>query len=269
MSILTTCISPASFWAPRELPSSAWLRHAPFAFWLVDALRPNVLVELGTWRGFSYLVFCQAVSQAGLSTRCHAVDTWRGDEHTGFYGDEVFESVRRLHDRRYSDFSRLIRATFDDALAEFADGSIDLLHIDGRHLYEDVRHDFESWQPKLSSRAVVLFHDTQVKERDFGVFRFWDEIKRQYPHFEFIAGFGLGVLGYGPDLPDNLKTFFAAAQDETANKIIRHTYSCLGNGIVNRREALRLDGMLKTAQGRIAELEKQLAERKGEILPPK
>jgi hypothetical protein len=42
----------------------------------------------------------------------------------------------------YSAFSTLIRLTFDDALGDFADGSLDLLHIDGRHLDADVGDDF-------------------------------------------------------------------------------------------------------------------------------
>ena len=51
----------------------------------------------------------------------------------------------------YSALSTLIRLTFDDALGDFAHGSLDLLlHIDGRHLDDDVGHDFETWLPKLT-----------------------------------------------------------------------------------------------------------------------
>ncbi len=34
-------------WPARYLAQSAWVEHVPFAFWLVDALRPRVVVELG------------------------------------------------------------------------------------------------------------------------------------------------------------------------------------------------------------------------------
>src|SRR5262245_37431776 len=145
------------FWRPtRTGVVSAWLGHVPFAHWIVRVARPRVLVELGTHNGVSYSAFCETILRDGLDARCYAVDTWKGDEQSGYYGEEVYADLCRFHESRYSAFSELLRCTFDDALPYLADGSVDLLHIDGLHTYDAVRGDFEHWQPKLSSRAVVL-----------------------------------------------------------------------------------------------------------------
>ena len=93
-------IGPEVDWQPEHLAPSAWLEHIPFAYWLVGALRPRSIVELGTHWGVSYAAFCQAVERFGLPTRCHAVDTWTGDEHAGLYGEEVFAGVSGLNQRR-------------------------------------------------------------------------------------------------------------------------------------------------------------------------
>jgi hypothetical protein len=60
--------------------------------------------------------FAKPSSPLALHTRCYAVDTWQGDEQAGFYGEEVFEQVRRHNDQAYGDFSQLLRMTFDEAL---------------------------------------------------------------------------------------------------------------------------------------------------------
>jgi len=87
---------------PIYLAKSAWLEHIPFAFWLTGQQQPQIFVELGAHYGSSYFAFCQAIEQLSLKTRCYAVDTWKGDEHAGFYGEEVFRAVRAHHDELYS-----------------------------------------------------------------------------------------------------------------------------------------------------------------------
>ncbi|WP_324715464.1 glycosyltransferase [Carboxydochorda subterranea] len=194
--------------------------------WLVDVLRPRVLVELGTHGGDSYCAFCQAVRELGLSTRCYAVDTWRGDPHSGYYGPEVLADLRAHHDPLYGHFSTLIQATFDEAVTQFPDASIDLLHIDGYHVYEAVKHDFETWLPKMSERGVVLLHDTQVKEREFGVWKLWSELQGRYPSFEFHHGYGLGVVAVGSDYPSGLRALLDASPEEADR--VRQVFAQLG-----------------------------------------
>ena len=229
------CVSQASYWMPDLMVDSAWLEHAPFGFWVVEALRPRMIVELGVHGGFSYSAFCQAVERLQLPARCFAIDTWRGDEHAGYYGDDVYDAVCS-HNRRYDSFSRLIRSEFSDACSAFADGSIDLLHIDGCHRYEAVRHDFETWLPKLSKRGVVLFHDTAEYAQGFGVHRLWEELRVRYPSFEFRHGHGLGVLGVGEKLPSPLRDFFGVSANPASAQTIRATYERLGSAVATLQE---------------------------------
>jgi hypothetical protein len=249
---LADFMAPESFWFPEHLCDSGWLEHAPFANWLLGAHRPSRLVELGTHKGFSFFTFCQAVQGLGLATRCFAVDTWHGDDHAGHYGEDVFEAVRSHNDSRYSAFASLVRATFDAAAPSFADGSIDLLHVDGRHFYEDVRHDFETWRAKLSPRGVVVFHDTNVRERGFGVHRLWSELQKEYPHFEFLHGHGLGILGIGEKVDERVAALFAAGTDENLREQLRQAYGRLGAAVGERLDRLNAHRLLTIKDAHIA-----------------
>ena len=229
--VLDEFVSPSSFAKPAFIPQTGWLGHGPFAFWLIEHLRPASLVELGTHHGYSYFCFCQQVMSQQLACSCVAIDHWKGDEHAGFYDDSVFATVQRIN-ARYAGFSRLIRASFADAVADFPDRSVDLLHIDGRHRYEDVKQDFELWRGKLSDNSVVLFHDTQVRHADFGVYRFWPELASQFPSFEFVHQHGLGVLGTGRNLPAPVAALLSAHGEQIAK--VRTCYERLGSALAGR-----------------------------------
>ena len=246
------------FWKPDYLdPSgSAWVEHLPFAFWVVEALHPGLFVELGTHNGHSYFSFCQAIKRLGLNTPSYAVDTWRGDDHAGHYDEAVFQQVSSYNQSHYREFSSLLCCTFDEAVARFADGTIDLLHIDGFHTYEVVRHDFETWLPKLSNKAVVLFHDTNVREGSFGVHKFFSQISKNYPHFEFIHGHGLGVLGVGANQSSMLSTLFECYSHQPSRNIVYELFSRLGSYCHDGMDLNTERRNFSSQSGRIAELER-------------
>ena len=223
----------------RAVWPPSWIGHIPFAFWIVEALRPETLVELGTHTGNSFSAFCQAVGTLGLPTRCFAIDTWTGDPQAGYYGDAVYDELAPYLQSQYPS-ARLLRMTFDEALPDFADGSVDLLHIDGFHSYEAVLHDFTTWLPKLSRRGVVLFHDVTVRLEGYEVWKFWDEVSRQYPSFIFAHSNGLGVLLVGAEVPAAVRWLVDATD---GREEIRQFFGCLGHRLVsvyNDQEQRRL-----------------------------
>ncbi|MBP8937036.1 MAG: class I SAM-dependent methyltransferase, partial [Agrobacterium sp.] len=254
-------------WEPRRLVfPGPWAGHLPFARWLVQACRPDVLVELGTHTGNSFSTFCQAIQESGAPTRAFAVDIWTGDDHAGYYGDDVYEELKAFTDASYPEFATLLRTTFDEAVSQFMPGTVDILHIDGMHTYEAVKHDFLTWHDMLSDRAVVLFHDTNVHERGFGVWKLWEELSVRHPSFEFRHSNGLGVLGVGSDLPDAMKAFFASVKDEDVARDVAALFAARGKPlelrtdlIASHRELSKLHKELDEAKDYQRQLEETLA----------
>ena len=241
------CLNP-----PKHLTDvTAWHQHIPFAFFITSLHRPSLFVELGVHAGDSYLAFCEGLVGSGLASygpmglldtrvvpgtyRAVGIDTFEGDSHSGFYPAGVLEMLQKAHNPDYGAFSKLLVSTFDDAQPKFADGSIDLLHIDGCHTYEAVKHDFENWLPKLSNRGVVLFHDTAITDNpSFGVWRFWREVQANVPGrypggFSFSHGNGLGCLVVGSEAKDVLA--FCKAERNSDGEWLRGFFRTLGTRI--------------------------------------
>lgn len=171
-----------------------WAGHRGFAYDLVRFMRPTRLVELGVHWGTSFFAFLQAVHNEKIDCECVGVDTWRGDGHTGPYGDDVYKSVTDTIAKFFADQeTHLLRMTFDEALPCVEDASADLIHIDGFHTYDAVAHDYETWLPKLGDNGVMLFHDT-ADETGYGSAKFWGELSKKHPSLAFAHSWGLGVL---------------------------------------------------------------------------
>src|SRR4051794_7804185 len=264
-SLHSALASPAlepAFWPPSRAGAvSAWWGHVPFAHWLVTASRPDLVVELGTHHGVSFSTFCEAMQRGHIQGRCYAVDTWSGDKHSGLYDESVFRDLASFIRGRYGELAELIRRTFDDALAHFEDGSVDLLHIDGLHTYEAVKGDFEKWRPKLSKRGIVLIHDTNVRRDDFGVWRFWSEVRRRYPSFEFLHDHGLGIVAVGQDPPRAVAEL--CRLDSAASMALRDRFAQLGARWVAvdamERTSQEVQNLVAQHAQRIEELNRELA----------
>lgn len=239
-----------------------WIPHIPFAFFLVEIMKPAKIVELGTYSGNSYFAFCQAVKQLHLSTRCFAVDTWQGDIHVGNYANDVYERVKEINKKEFFGFSHLMQMSFDDALNSFSDGSVDILHIDGTHTYDAVKNDFTNWLPKVRQGGVILLHDTMVRKKIFGVWKFLKEIREQYRILEFPFSEGLALVCKDSlTKPELIEFIKLAKKDQT---LIRF-FEIPGNNILLEREKNLFRDEVLMMRKKTAKLNRLLLEKKKEI----
>ena len=235
-----------------------WIKHIPFAFFVVELLKPRILVELGVHSGNSFSAFCQAVKNLNVKAYCYGVDTFKGDPHAGFYDESIYGDINNYVTMNYGDFAQLMRMTFDEALKYFSDETIDLLHMDGYHTYEAVKADFEHWAAKMSDRGVIILHDTQVRRDEFGAWKLWEELSSLYPSYEFRFGYGLGVLLIGQNVPFELREFVAAAREDS---FIEQFFLTLGSNIEN----IELRSILQGKDFQIASLNAALQQRTVQI----
>ncbi len=182
----------------KSVTPSAWGGHIPFMFALIETLRPRRYAELGSHYGASFFAACQTAQKIRIPADFVAIDLWEGDPQAGYYGEEVYDAFEGIRLKHYGDVGRSIRSYFVDAAPHFEDKSLDLIHIDGLHTYEAVKEDYETWRPKLTDNGVIIFHDTNEYQTDFGVWDFFSQIRNEATaSFAFKHTHGLGVMAFG------------------------------------------------------------------------
>jgi hypothetical protein len=150
---------------------SEWLQHVNFAKWLVERVKPELVVDLGTFDGTSALA---------LSSKKGKVVTI--DKKENAEAIEKFKMVKTIEHRI---------STFDDEVNSFDDLSIDILHIDGDHSFKSVYQDCTLWSPKLKKNGVLLMHDVYNPCWIGPLHLFFANII--VPKVIFLLGNGLGV----------------------------------------------------------------------------
>jgi len=240
-----------------------WAGHKYFAYDFIRNIKPQIIVELGTHKGTSFYSFCQAVKDAHYDASLYAIDTWQGDEHAGFYGDNVLKEVKEIQEKYYGSLKiKLLQKRFDEAVDEFEDHSIDLLHIDGLHTYPAVKHDFETWFPKVKKEGIILLHDIFISRDDFGVYKFWKELKNAYKTIEFPQSYGLGVLFKDGNRYQNFI-------DKEREWQIHYSSIAEDNKNDKTRKSLHhLEQSLAQSDVQIANLEQTITEREKQIAAP-
>ncbi len=180
---------------PAQLPAELlWLLTFVFR-----EPRPRFVMEIGTFRGGTLFCACRlAASDACVISL---------DLPGGPFGAGYPAWKRRLYGAfaKPQQSLRLIRGNSHSpgSVAEvrqiLEQDRLDFLFIDGDHSYIGVKRDFEAYMPLVRTGGLVAFHDVIANPRSptIEVYRFWEEIKGAYEHWEFIAQRDRGYMGIG------------------------------------------------------------------------
>jgi len=115
---------------------------------VLDELKPERTVELGTWRGGNALLLSLVTSKITISLDIHDYDR---NDVINMVRNEGIGLTLPLCDCR----SHEVIANTKMCL----DGTIDLLFIDDGHCIEEVTADHRLWAPLVRPGGWIVFHD--------------------------------------------------------------------------------------------------------------
>jgi len=143
----------------------------------MDEVRPEIVIEVGIWKGASLLRMHGLARELGLPTQFIAVDTWLGSaEHwlgakdrarlklKGGYPDLYRQFAFNIVALEATDvFALPMTSTAAAAVLDKLGVHADLIYIDAGHEEDDVRADLANYSVLLRSGGVMFgddYHET-------------------------------------------------------------------------------------------------------------
>ncbi|MFT3679439.1 MAG: class I SAM-dependent methyltransferase [Ferruginibacter sp.] len=191
-----------SSFTPLKEDVQGWHSNHIIFVKLIEKLRPETIIEVGTWKGASAIQMGKACQRLKLNTKIYCVDTWLGA--TEFWTDLKDTPERDLMLKNgypgiyYQFLSNVKHAGLEEMIIPVPNTSFigskilahmnikaGLIYIDGSHEYEDVYSDLNCYDNLLADKGV-MFGD------DYG----WNGVRRAVDDFVSIKKMS-GVNGQG------------------------------------------------------------------------
>jgi predicted O-methyltransferase YrrM len=142
---------------------------------LIREVQPELIVEVGSWKGGSAIHMADEIKSLGLSTPIICVDTWLGSpgiyrrrDHTydslqlkNGYPQLYFQFMANVLHSGHQDIIVPLPQTSDNAIQILRDLRLrpQLIYIDAAHEYDPVKKDLSNYFPILADGGVMVGDD--------------------------------------------------------------------------------------------------------------
>lgn len=167
---------------PQTIFQPTWGSEDPFFYEIINELKPQVVIEVGTFLGRSAIHMGQQLRGAGLDSAIICVDTWLGDEIHWMLPD-IRPLLRHTCGRPelYQTFlNNVFITSMDKTIVPLPMDSMsaarllaklgvhaDLVYIDGCHAEGEVYRDLEAYWARLRPGGAMLVDDYMPGEPMF------------------------------------------------------------------------------------------------------
>lgn len=160
----------------EDLPEDlqGWAGTDPLLRQAIEAIRPGLVIEVGTWKGQSAVFMAETCRELGLDAALLCIDTWLGSlEHLSDPRFRPLLAIRRGRPTLYEQFLANIRARglqrYVTPLPQTSRTAArfllvrgvraDLVYLDASHEEEDVLADLEAYWPLLRPGGLLVGDD--------------------------------------------------------------------------------------------------------------
>lgn len=160
---------------------------------IINKVKPNIIIELGSFLGYSTFKMLDACTQLKLSTQCICIDTWlggadhlinykRGTDNLFFKYYNLDNGISGVFDqfcinvvnKSYESNVIPLPNTTDNAFLYLSQFEIkgDLIYVDASHTEQQTYNDIKNYHKLLNTNGVMFGHDIN-----------WDSVKNAVEKF--------------------------------------------------------------------------------------
>lgn len=259
-SFLRQHITASVFWKVEEQLFSEQTEHLPFVFWLIENLQPKSIVQLGAHDPNFYFGYCYAVKKLLLDTCCYIVDFLDGEQATKSMRCSYLDVLPAFCRNEFKSISKLIHKEQQNALSDFKEKQIDLIHISGCHTSDQFRYIYTTWKGKFSHQSVIIIDHFNMIDNGRDLQNIWDELGIKN---KFIFWHAQGLAIIAPNINDEhpMNHFFSGVSNTNNAVNLRNFYSEMGANFYSHKKNIQLSQMTienKKKDTKIADLSQEI-----------